>query len=357
MPKVTSSLVLAAVLVLSAACASDQQSAVTADSEAAELGTPPAATEVEVDMLTVDKPPPDLEGVSNCPGAVAIHDNKHNVCATWVNDAPVFTGPAVLSNAAPNFTVSSFDANGTSAHHVTQSPAPFGPSTWGATSAQTGYGAAMNWTFKSAEPDETVNGSATQDGDNDKSATCSSATQYVACDVMSSTITAINGERAHILSYGLLNAPLSVQVINNTGKPMARAAQPLLNQMKSSAAGSANTVSIAPAAGGQASSAIFGLYRSASGKSASFQTVFSFPDTNDAAVTHKVTVTAELAVVKPTDGSAGDPRTWRVDTSKSSCVDNPIGGSSPAKATCDIGWSGNTSWFASTAMTVNVSNA
>ena len=347
---------LAALTLVLSGCGNDQQAATTSDSSA--QGQPsaaaegsPGATPAAGPLLTVDKPAPaapDLTGAANCPGAVRINDNKHNICATWVNDAPVFTGPGVLSNATANFDVRRFDANGTSTHHVSHKPDPFGPSTWGATSAATGYGASMDWTFGSAQPQDTINGSATQDSDDGHTATCGASTgQYLLCAATSTTMTQIDGNRVNVVAYDIVNAPLTVQVVNNTGKPMAATGKPTLDRLQSSTAGSASTASISPA-----QSATFGLFR-ASGQSASFRVTFAFDDASDTQIKHNVTVTAQAKLV-----NAGQPdyRLWGMDTAGSSCVDNPSSGSA-APATCSLGWSGNTSWFGSAAMTVYVSNS
>jgi hypothetical protein len=162
-----------------------------------------------------------------------------------------------------------------------------------------------------------------------------------------------DGERLFQVAYGIFNAPLTVQVRNNTGKTMALQGTPAKSFVTSSAKGTAGTDSIAPASDGKANSATWAMYRSNGGQPASFQAVYSFPDTNDTAVTHTVTVAADVTPVV----AGGDARSWTVNTAKSTCVDDPIGGSSPAKAQCTIGWTGNSGWFQSAVMTVTVSNS
>ncbi|MDQ1248962.1 MAG: hypothetical protein QG597_3336 [Actinomycetota bacterium] len=303
-------------------------------------------------LLSVPMPGVVGAGAADCLRAKRAHNNTNNVCATWENNAPVFSAPAVLSNEVPNFTITSFDGDAGSHHHVNQTPVAFGPWTWGATSAEKFYDATMAWQFASAEPPDTVTGNAKHDFDSAVGSSCSTATQYLNCFVSKAEQNPnFDGEHAYLLTYGLINAPLTVQIRNNTGKTMTQQGSPAQNYVLPSAKGTAGTATIAPAAGGQAQAATFGMYRANGGQASSFQVVYAFPDTNDAAVTHVVTVKADIAPTR-TD----DVRTWTANTSKSSCVDNPIGGSSPAKAECAIGWTGDSGWFASAVMTVNVAN-
>lgn len=339
----------ASVVLLLAACGNDPQSATPATTTASEPASQSAGADgASTGPLTVDKPAPDLDGTANCPAAVRVHNNKHNICATWTNDAPAFTGPGVLSNAPTNFKVAGFDANGTSTHHVSQMPAAFGPSTWGATSAATGYGASMAWSFTSAQPQDTISGSATQDSDDGHTADCgASVGQFLLCTKTSSAMSQIDGDRVHIVGYSIVNAPLTVQVVNNTGEAMTSTGKPALDRVQSSPAGSANTTTV-----NAKQSAYFGLYRAAN-QSATFRAEFSFADGGNPKITHKVAVTAQAKLVNPDEP---DVASRRMDTSGSSCVDNPSSGSA-AKATCEIVWTGNTSWFGSAAMTVYVSNS
>ncbi|MFI0431918.1 MAG: hypothetical protein ACH36H_02105 [Candidatus Nanopelagicales bacterium] len=358
-------------------CGADAQSATAPDGNSAD--SPSSAQSGS--LLTVDKPPPSQSppaelvadvttppapqlspppedavlqaAPGDCATAVRIHDNKHNICATWTNDAPNFLAPKQLFTGPLNFSFDSIDANGDTAHHINKYPAPwFGASTWAATSAATGYGASMNWVVSSNEPGDTISGVATQDKDNDHTQPCNGVEQYVACLVTRAEMSAIDGNRVFNVTYDLVNAPLTVEVINNTGKPMTLTAAPALSNIKASGKGTAGTASIAPSAQGTpAKSAIFGSYRHTGGQAASLKAVYSFPDATNGDVTHMVTVAIEMVPNK-----SADPRSWTVDTSRSSCTDNPIGGSSPATAQCTVGWSGNLSWFASAAATVNVYN-
>lgn len=305
-------------------------------------------------LLAVDKPVPAVSGLqpSDCQAAGRVHDNKHNICATWINNAPNFIAPKTLVQGPINFTYNSIDAGGVNAHHINRYPGWFGTSTWAATSAETGYGASMNWVFSAAEPSDTITGSATQDKDNGHTESCTGVQGYVGCHVTRSDMVGMDGNRFLMVTYDLINAPLTVMVVNNTGQQMTVEGSASFSNAMASARGSVGTASIAPASGGTANSAIFGGYRSTGGQAASFKVVYSFPDTNDRSVTHKVTVALEMVPSKASDFAA-----WGVDTSKSTCTDNPIGGSSPPKAQCTIGWTGNTTWFASAAATVNVSNS
>ena len=114
-------------LVTATGCGADTQSAVTpaaptssappssassasAASSASSASAASVAGLAGTQLLAVAKPAPLSEAAGmNCPWAVRQHDNKHNICASWVNDAPVFTGPGRLSNTTANFTVSKFE--------------------------------------------------------------------------------------------------------------------------------------------------------------------------------------------------------------------------------------------------------
>lgn len=329
-----------------AGCGADSQSATS----------PPSAGSLTVatpELLSVAKPEVGSAVVADCLGAKRIHNNHNNVCAVWENNAPTFSGPGQLSTAS-NFTVTSFDGNAGSHHHVNATPTAFGDGTWGATSAEHLYDATMAWQFASAEPADTVSGTAEQVYNGPTSSGCSTQQQYLSCFVTkSNTVDPFDGERLYQVAYGIFNAPLTIQIRNNTGKTMTLQGTPAQSFVLASTKGSAGTAAIPPALDGKASAATWGMYRSNGGQPASFQTVYSFPDTNDAAVTHSVTVTADVTPV----AAGGDARSWTVNTSKSTCVDDPIGGSSPAKAQCSIGWTGNSGWFQSAVMTVTVSNA
>lgn len=337
-----------------AGCGADAQSA-TAEPDAAVTSAVAAGAAAAVDTapLTVDKPDVANAVVADCLGAKRQHNNHNNVCAVWENNAPSFSGPGQLSTAG-NFTVTSFDGNAGSHHHVNATPGTFGDGTWGATSAEHFYDATMAWQFTSAEPADTVSGTAQLIYNGPTSSNCTTGQQYLSCFVTkAATVEPFDGERLYQVAYGIFNAPLTVQVRNNTGKTMTLQGPPAQSFVLPSAKGTSGTDTIAPASDGRANAAIWSMYRSNGGQPASFQVTYSFADTTDAAVTHTVTVTADVTPVNP----GGDARSWTVNTSKSTCVDNPIGGSSPAKAQCTIGWTGNSGWFQSAVMTVTVSNA
>ena len=360
------------------ACGADAQSATDAPSAGASAQSSPGSSG---DLLTVNKPAPEQSppaelvadvttpppvlaaptesalglGPVDCAAAVRVHDNKHNICATWTNDAPNFYAPKSLFTGPVNFSADSIDANGDTAHHINKYPDPwFGASTWAATSAATGYGASMNWVFSSNEPGDTITGAATQDGSDKKNYSCSSVQQYVGCFVTRSDLTNVNGDVVHNVTYDLVNAPLTAEILNRTGQTMTLVGTPSLSNAAASAKGTSGTAAIAPSPeGGAAKSAVFGACRRTGGQAASLKAVYSFPDKALDGVTHRVTVDIEMIPTPATDF-----RNWTVDTSRSSCTDNPVGGSSPPMAQCRItGWTGNLTWFASAAVTVNVYNS
>ena len=365
---------MVAALAALSACGADTQSATTAPAPSSTAGGQASGA-----LVTVDKPDPSLSppaslladqptptststapgslsaglGPADCTAAVRVHDNKHNICATWVNDAPNFLAPGQLFTGPFNFSYDSIDAGGDTAHHINKYPDPwFGASTWAATSAATNYGASMNWVFSSKEPADTITGAATQDKDNDHNAGCNGVQGYIACFVTRSDMTAVDGDRVHNVTYDLINAPLTVVIANNTGQQMTAVGSTALSNLLGSPKGTSGTGSIAPSGGGPAKTATFGGYRRTGGQAASFKAVYAFPDTANRAVTHQVTIDIEMLPNKTSDF-----RTWGVDTSRSTCTDNPLGGSSPDKAQCTLaGWTGNLSWFASAAVTVNVYN-
>lgn len=333
------------------ACGADQQSAVVPSSADASANV---NADAQNTPLTVTQPPLASTPAPDCLAAKRIHNNHNNVCATWENNAGVFTAAATLSTSGPNFQLAAFDAGGTSTHHNNQTPATFGDWTWGATSASQFYDASMSWQFNSKEPADTVNGNAVQEYNSPTSSSCSTGQQYLSCYVTKAeVIDPFDTERLYKVTYGVFNAPLTVQIRNNTGKTMAVQGTPLTSFVRDSTAGTGGTQTIPPAASGSASAATYGMYRSTSGQPASFQVVYAFPDATNPEITHNVTVTADM-----TPTAVGDARTWAVNTSKSSCIDNPIGGgSSPSRAGCSLGWTGNSGWFQSAAMTVVVSNS
>lgn len=338
-----------AAVALLAGCGADAQSAT--GSAGQDSASDPAFAASE--PLSVDKPDTTGAIVADCLGAKRVHNNHNNVCAVWENNAPTFNGPGQLTTDG-NFTVTSFDGNAGSHHHVNHTPAAFGEGTWGATSAEHLYDASMAWQFAAAEPADTVSGTAVQVYNGPTSSSCNTGQQYLSCFVTkAATVDPFDGERLYQVAYGIFNAPLTVQIRNNTGKAMALQGPPAQSFVLPSSKGTGGTESVAPAVDGRVGAATWGMYRSNGGQPASFQVTYTFADTNDAAVTHAVTVTADVTPVV----AGGDARSWNVNTSRSTCVDNPIGGSSPAKAQCAIGWTGNSGWFQSAVMTVTVSNA
>ncbi len=308
-----------------ASCGTDRQSAVNPSSSTASPNTNAAALNTP---LTVPEPPLTSTPAPDCLAAKRIHNNHNNVCATWENNAKNFTAPATLSTNPSNFTLAAFDAGGTSTHHANATPGTFGDWTWGATSASQFYDASMSWQFNSAEPADTVNGNAVQEYNAPVGSSCSTGQQYLSCFVTKAeVIDPFDTERLYKVTYGLFNAPLTVQIRNNTGKTMTRQGTPTTSFVRDSAAGTGGTETIPPAVAGTAEAATYGMYRSTSGQPASFQVVYKFPDANfPDQTTHYATVTVDM-----TPSAVGDARNWTVNTSKTNCVDNPIGGSSPQK--------------------------
>lgn len=311
----------------------------------------------------------------DCTGAAEKYNNKHNICASWDGtQAAPFVSVGQVGTSTSVFSSTEFNAGGTSDHHVTAQPGSFGANTWGATSADENYGASMNWTFAVSEPSDTVSGAATQTGDSNGSQSCNNGT-YIACSAtgqmgqVGGSSNPTNPENR--VSYQLANAPMVVDVINNTGATMTQQGAPVLNYLQPSTTGSSgNAACIAPvsptgtpapcpsASGpspireGTATSA---FYRQLGVNTGEYKVVYSFADVNNPQVTHNVTIDVQAT---PANTGGSSIAEWTTTTANTTCTDNPTGPvSNPNQATCNLVWSGNSQWLAFLTLQVTVNAA
>lgn len=309
----------------------------------------------------------------DCTAAAEKYNNKHNVCASWDGtQAAPFVSVGQVGTSTQVFSVTEFNAGGTSDHHVTQQPGSFGATTWGATSADDNYSGEMNWTFSVSEPSDTVTGWANQTKDTDGNQGCGNGT-YIACTA-TGQVGQIGGSSnptnpVNRVSYQLANAPMAITVINNTGQTMTQRGAPQINYLQASSTGtSGNSACIAPASAAPSpapaptpcpspsgaapiapGTATYAFYRQVGGSGSApageVTMTYLFTDANNPQVTHNVTIDVQAV---PGQTASGNP---------SICTDAPIGGSSPNQATCDTVWSGTSSWLDMLTLQVTVNAA
>ena len=170
-----------------------------------------------------------------------------------------------LSNTTANFTVSKFDANGTSTHHVNQTPEPFGASTWARPAPPPVT--ERRWTGASRAPNRPtpsmVPRPRTATTTRARRAALGRAIPGLLCQLVEHP--QIDGDRVHLLSYGIVNAPMTVQVVNNTGQTMTAS-----GSATSIASQQARLAPPTPGSINQGQSAYYGLFR-ATGQSATFR--------------------------------------------------------------------------------------
>ena len=337
-------LAVPAVALLVAGCGNVAQSA---DAGRAQV---PQAQPLQLSAANVSAP----ANATDCASAVYKHDNKHNICAWWVNNTHQFVGVGQLNTSpGPNFSKSRFSVSGAQqAHNINAIPGAFGESTFGATSAPQSYGANMEWSFNIVTPQETLQGSAQQTKNSNGSQTCGS-TNYTACYVASSSVDKVRGHPTNQVYYNFANAPFAMNIMNNTGQAMSGGPTRSATGMSLSTTGSSSQSDYSSLDPGK--SAVFALYRqvNASGASASYTAKYSFVDSGDDSITHTITVDVVMTPVTNDNNNSLPVQQWAVDTDKSSCSDNP---SKPgaSKAVCDLSWSGVGQWLDAAVLNVNV---
>ncbi len=276
---------------------------------------------------------PDNSGA--CKTAHQKSNNKHNICTTFVNYAPQFTAPNTLATTNI-FSGATVDANGTSAHHVNATPSDMGASSFGATSAATGYTATMNWTYNAKWPTNTFLAGNMQKGSNDSSssANCVAGSTYLNCYVISKDFSQpfVNSDQAMSVTYALVNAPLTLSINNTTGKDLTYTplSQKTVAVLDDPAAQSGNAKAIP-----SSQQAFWGGYREIRfGPSVSYQLEYTYLV---GAASHVVSINVSM---KPTNTGAALQQ-WAVDTSGSSCSDKPVG---TAATPCQINFDQTSSW-------------
>lgn len=347
-------------------------------------------------------------GDANCDAAAHADIHLHNICAYWLNEAPIYVKPGPpQAGTADQFTSAYFTpTNSTTSsgdpavdaaaqmaqdpgdgaspdpsesalgtYDINQRPGSFGTQTWGATSAKKGYTAFMTWGFTVKEPTnnnvtEQLSGRAIQ-GSNSSSAECGTGiyTTCVADKPQPQPPPGKNsdGDQQIIATYHFRNAPLQVNITNNTGQTMTRSAVPTYSGTVASKAGTgflppAGQASPSPTAtpSGDPGATLppidlattdgfaYAMYRAVSGPTVSFGVTYEFPDSNpNLKVTHVVTINIQVA-------QGATP----VTTADSKCTDNPVGGSSsPQEASCSFAWTGTSSPYDAASVRVRVNNS
>ncbi len=331
-------------------------------------------------VLNVPKPAAVGAAFTDCESARLLHNNKHNICATFINNSTLFAAPGRLANNLALFTwVSPVDANGTSTHHVNANPADFGDSTFAQTSAQKSYGASMvvKFDFDTANAfppstgtkemgtgKATISTNATQDKDLDNSySSCNvGGNRYLACVASDPAVVKSGGNYTNNASYNFVNAPLTVKIVNNlkAGNMIISEEGPDTGRMSTSSRGNTTPLdkaaTITPGA-----NATWGLYRAVTSETSSFTVDYKVTDnsTLTAPITHNISINAQLVPKSggqegSTPPPSGVPVTaWGVDTSATTCADEPSAGA--AAYTCSARWTGTGFWTDSAAVTFTVS--
>ncbi len=328
-----------AVFALLAACGSTKDAA--RDAAPADASAPSAN-----ESSTYVRPQiPDNSGA--CKTAHQNHNNKHNICTTFVNYAPQFTAPNALATTNI-FSGATVDANGTSAHHVNATPSDMGASSFGATSAATGNDATMNWTYNVRWPTTAVLMGTMQlanfdPGSNKNYANCEPGGTYLNCYVISKDLSQpfSNNDQAMSVTYALVNAPLTLSINNTTGKRLTYTplSQKTVAVLDDPAAQSSNAKAIPS---GQ--QAFWGGYRAMDTNPAvSYKLAYTYLV---GAALHAVSINVAM---KPTNTGKALQR-WAVDTSASSCSNKTGGTATP----CKISFDQTSSWVNPVAASVTI---
>ncbi len=300
---------------------------------------------------------------ANCQNAYSQHENTHNICASAFNLAPTFNAPGKLATASNALLLQRWWGAGDWDGHWADQAAmnSIGQSTWGFSSARTSYNAYQEADWKVATPVETV-GFKSEQGDSNTSeggtnqASCSGGV-YTGCD-MDKDWSHIDGDQMARLKVYFRNAPLTIVVNNNTDALVAWQSTPNFSGVVQDARGSTESwvgqKKFIPVTTGSSSAYYIGGYREVDGAGVSVDFQLRYSDTNYETnnVTHVVHVVGQMS---PTNTGA-QLRSWKADTTGSTCEDNPTGGDAGLTATCSVEWGGTSSWTNAATMVVTLNN-
>ncbi len=300
---------------------------------------------------------------ADCDAAYNVNQSHWNICAHFHNQTQMFTGPGQLGQGLDDtMTLSSKDINGENRidcydnknndayyyHRVQEPESPIGSDTWAFCAANRNYTDEMTGVWTLTAPGAPVRDALSFDitSDNPPKGSCGRGTWFACQTDLQNTMN--SGQYITNAHLNYLNAPVLVEVVNNTGQPVTwrNDTTPTVQRVQKDAVGSTSGTkgsSADPLAPG--GSYFLAGYRQMTGANAVITMSLEFHDTSYTTIrlVHSVNCTLQIAPKKGSDGKLPDSfAVWEADYSGSACQDRPYGGSSSGMTVeTAIDWSGN----------------